>query len=90
MNHLHELPTLRERDDRYVRRVLLLCGGSVATAAAVLGMGRATLYRRVQKLGGYPSSAMRRPTCSSCGDWALNVRRRRGRLVWDCGGRCSQ
>jgi hypothetical protein len=48
---LAALPTLRARQDRYIRRVVALCGGDLTNAARVLGVGRATLYRRAAKLG---------------------------------------
>lgn len=47
--------TLRERLEAYERaeieRALALAAGDVARAAAALGMGRSTLYRRIQVLG---------------------------------------
>jgi DNA-binding NtrC family response regulator len=46
-----KLPTLQERNDRYVRRVFRLCGGKVGLTAKTLGIGRATLYRWLTKLG---------------------------------------
>ncbi len=46
-----KLPTLKERNDRYIRRVFKLCGGNVAATAKVLGLGRATAYREVARLG---------------------------------------
>jgi transcriptional regulator of acetoin/glycerol metabolism len=48
---LAALPTLAEREARYMRRVLLLAGGNVKLAAEVLGIGKATLYRRIDELG---------------------------------------
>lgn len=45
------LPTLQEREDRYIRRVWKLCQGSTTRASKVLGIGRATLYRRLYVLG---------------------------------------
>lgn len=45
------LLTLQERNDQYVRHVLQACGGSVTNAARTLGIGRATLYRWLAKLG---------------------------------------
>lgn len=51
MVNLARLPTLKERNVRYVRRVLLLCSGSVGRTANVLGIGRSTLYRWCVKNG---------------------------------------
>ncbi len=48
---LSALPTLQAREDRYIRRVMALCDGDVDKAVAVLGVARATLYRRVRELG---------------------------------------
>lgn len=47
---LHALPTLQAREDRYIRRVMAICDGDVDKAVAVLGVARATLYRRVREL----------------------------------------
>lgn len=44
------LPTLKQREERYIRRVVKLCGGDIVAAARLLGIGRATLYRLVTKL----------------------------------------
>lgn len=46
-----KLPTIQEREERYIRRVLALMGGSVGMTAKVLGIGRATLYRRLLEMG---------------------------------------
>jgi DNA-binding NtrC family response regulator len=51
MAKLTHLPTLKERNDRYIRRVFKLCGGNVSQTARVLGIGRATAYRELQRLG---------------------------------------
>lgn len=56
---LLELPTLREHQNAYVRGVLAQCGGSVSLAAHVLGIGQATLYRRMAVLGLEPTPKMR-------------------------------
>ncbi len=45
------LPTMQERNDRYVRRVFAVCGGNVDRTAAALGIGRATTYRWLKRLG---------------------------------------
>ncbi len=47
---LPELPTLEERTERYIRRVMKLCRGDVTLAAKILKVGRATLYRKVRAL----------------------------------------
>jgi DNA invertase Pin-like site-specific DNA recombinase len=47
-----QLPSLREHERSYMRRVLLLCGGDVTLCARVLGIGRATLYRKIQSMEG--------------------------------------
>jgi DNA-binding NtrC family response regulator len=48
---LGALPTLEQRNARYIRRVMRLCRGDVTAAALVLKLGRATLYRKVRELG---------------------------------------
>jgi DNA-binding NtrC family response regulator len=48
---LAALPTLQAREDRYYRRVMTLCDFDADKAAAVLGVARATIYRRVRELG---------------------------------------
>lgn len=48
---MKRLLTIKERNDRYIRRVLILSGGSVGKAAKVLGVGRATLYRWLLAMG---------------------------------------
>lgn len=47
---LEQLPTLEQRNARYIRRVMQLCHGDVLAAAQVLNIGRATLYRKVRAL----------------------------------------
>lgn len=47
---LERLPTLEQRNARYIRRVMQLCGGDVTAAAVVLQVGRATLYRKIREL----------------------------------------
>lgn len=47
---LEALPTLEQRTERYIRRVMQLCRGDVTAAAFVLKIGRATLYRKVRAL----------------------------------------
>src|SRR6266496_3858413 len=47
---LEQLPTLEQRNARYIRRVMRLCHGDVTAAALVLKIGRATLYRKVRAL----------------------------------------
>ena len=41
--------SLREIEDLAIKRALESTGGSVTKAAKLLGMGRATLYRRLAK-----------------------------------------
>ncbi len=43
------LPTLDELERRYIRHVLDLVGGNKRRAAALLGIGRRTLYRRLEE-----------------------------------------
>ncbi len=50
-DRLERLPTLEQRNARYIRRVMQLCHGDVDCAAQVLQIGRATLYRKVSELG---------------------------------------
>lgn len=45
---LHLLPTLAQREYRYIARVLRIVEGDITLAARVLGIGRATLYRRIR------------------------------------------
>jgi len=48
---LEQLPTLEQRNARYIRRVMQLCHGDVSAAALVLKVGRATLYRKIHEYG---------------------------------------
>ncbi|MFW6191892.1 MAG: sigma-54-dependent transcriptional regulator [Gemmatimonadota bacterium] len=43
------VPELREVEDRYIRRVLEETGGNKRKAASLLGIGRRTLYRRLER-----------------------------------------
>lgn len=43
--------TLKELEEEHIRRVLALCEGRTTEAAEILGIGRATLYRRFKDLG---------------------------------------
>lgn len=43
--------TLKELEEEHIRRVLALCEGRTSEAARTLGIGRATLYRRLSDLG---------------------------------------
>jgi two-component system response regulator HydG len=45
-----EFPTLDELERRYIRRVLKATGGNKTLAARILGMGRRTLYRRLEEM----------------------------------------
>jgi DNA-binding NtrC family response regulator len=40
---------LDQLQDQEIKRVLKECGGNVTQAATVLGVGRATLYRKIKK-----------------------------------------
>lgn len=44
-----ELVKLREIEDRHIKAVLAVMDGNVRAAAHILGIGRATLYRRLAK-----------------------------------------
>lgn len=44
------LPSLEELEARYIRRVLRAVGGNKTRAASILGLGRRTLYRKIEKL----------------------------------------
>jgi DNA-binding NtrC family response regulator len=46
-----ELLPLEEVERRYVQHVLELVGGNKSTAARVLGLGRRTLYRKIEQWG---------------------------------------
>ena len=46
-----EVVPLRELERRAIRRALRATNGSVEKAARLLGMGRATLYRRLARYG---------------------------------------
>ena len=45
------LLTLKEREELYTRRILKICRGSITEAVRILGIGRATLYRRLAAMG---------------------------------------
>jgi DNA-binding NtrC family response regulator len=45
-----EFPTLDELERRYICRVLKATGGNKTQAARILGMGRRTLYRRLEEM----------------------------------------
>lgn len=45
-------PTLRELEERYLRKVLAKTGGNMAEAARVLGIHYTTLHAKVKRLGG--------------------------------------
>lgn len=49
---------MKQREDRYIRRVFKLMGGSVIRTAKTLGIGRATTYRRLYSLGLIEHKAM--------------------------------
>lgn len=87
--NLRTLPTLQEREDRYFRRVLALCGGRVTTAARVLGIGRATAYRKLRDLPATSKIEEPRLICPMCGDYVREPSKSGGRLTWDCRGACN-
>lgn len=51
LQRLLELPQLQDYADAYMREVIAECRGDLSLAAAVLGVGRASLYRWVKRLG---------------------------------------
>ena len=46
---IEDLPSLDELEARYIRRVMEMVGGNKSKAAEILGLGRSTLYRRLEK-----------------------------------------
>ncbi|HVY60856.1 MAG TPA: helix-turn-helix domain-containing protein, partial [Planctomycetota bacterium] len=50
-----EIISLDELERRYILRVFELVGGNKAHAARLLGLDRATLYRRLQRYGVEPA-----------------------------------
>ncbi len=48
--HAEDLPTLAQLEDRYIRHVLERVEGNKSRAAEILGLGRSTLYRRLERL----------------------------------------
>jgi transcriptional regulator of acetoin/glycerol metabolism len=54
-----EVIPLRELEQRAIRKALRLTRGSVGRAAKLLGIGRATLYRRLAELDLAPDSVGR-------------------------------
>lgn len=68
---MHDWPTLREWEDRYIRDVLEHCGGKLTgagSATAVLDIHYSTLRTRMRKMGiSLPGSpADERPAADSC------------------------
>ncbi len=53
------LPSLAEVERAHIARVLEVCGGNKKRAARILGLPRATLYRRIERYGLAPASASR-------------------------------
>ncbi len=45
------LPTLAEREEEYIRYVLERCGGNRTRAAAILGIDRVSLWRKLKRYG---------------------------------------
>jgi len=52
-----ELPPLEEVERRYILRVMEAVGGNKTLAARVLGMGRKTLYRKLEQYGSGETSS---------------------------------
>ena len=46
-----QIPLLEEVESSLIERTVQLCGGNLMKAAKILGMSRATIYRRIAKLG---------------------------------------
>ena len=46
-----DVETLSEMERRYVTEVLQRCQGNLSEAARALGIGRTTLYRKIEKYG---------------------------------------
>lgn len=55
-----DLPSLARVRDFWIRAVLRLCRGDKTRAARLLGIGRSTLYRRVEEMGSEPRWSRRR------------------------------
>ncbi len=49
------LPSLEEIEQRYIQHVLETVSGNKRLAASILGIGRRTLYRRIEEIGGTSS-----------------------------------
>jgi DNA-binding NtrC family response regulator len=47
----HGLATLDEVERRHIRRVIAACDGNLSQAARALGIGRTTLYRKLEQYG---------------------------------------
>lgn len=41
------VPTMAELETRAIKKAMRLSGGSISKAAKMLGLGRATLYRKI-------------------------------------------
>lgn len=50
--HAEDMPTLEVLEARYIRRVLKMVDDNKSRAAEILGVGRSTLYRRLERLDG--------------------------------------
>ena len=47
----HRLATLDETERHHIERVIAACDGNLSLAARVLGIGRTTLYRKLEQYG---------------------------------------
>jgi transcriptional regulator of acetoin/glycerol metabolism len=47
----HGLATLEEMERHHIERAIAACNGNLSLAARVLGIGRTTLYRKLEQYG---------------------------------------
>ncbi|MBP1612179.1 MAG: atoC12 [Acidobacteria bacterium] len=47
----HRLATLEEMERHHIERAIAACDGNLSLAARVLGIGRTTLYRKLEQYG---------------------------------------
>jgi hypothetical protein len=92
ISRLRYLPTLEQRERRYIARVLALCSGDLPRAARVLGIPRSTAYRKLKEFCEAKKkdpAPFQPPICPSCGDWISAVRLDGRVLTWNCRGGCN-